>query len=373
MRLRTCLIFIVIVSSCLICLAQEVDLQTQQQALNSKIDKSNAYLTSLNTDQLNTVQQLVILEENITDREALIASYGQSALLAEQESIKLVQAIDSLAALSEASKQEYYTLMAEVHKKNKLINPAQLLFSQHAFSSLIRRNVLAGQYHSFIKSKEKEYQNHQASYDSLLIISNQTIQENLELRDASLQEQAVLKVRYENLRSLKDNLKSQAANIKSAIASTKQERLQVNNTIESYIQTTIDKQEVTPSHSFSNYSLPWPIDGTVVSKFGRHRHPTLPDIYVINNGIDIAPYTDRTVRSSSHGEVIKIENHHSGYLILVKHDNYYLLYSQLSSTTVSIGSQVIVGSILGEIEDELHFEIWDGKSKEDPSVWLVNK
>lgn len=351
-------------------ITQELDLQAHQRLLNKSIDKSNAYLNGLESDQLNTIQQLVILKENIANREALIHSYQESAQLEEAKSIQLRSSIDSLAKLSESSKLDYYTLMAEVHKKNKIISPAQLLFSQNAFQSLIRRNVLVSQYESYIKNKEKEYLIYQASYDSLLLISENAKQNNLNLRDSSIQEQVLLKERYKSLRSLEENLESKAADIKSAIAITKRERLNVNNSIETYIQSNIDEKANNPTNFFAKYSLPWPIDGSVVSKFGRHRHPTLQDIFVINNGIDIAPYSSRTVKSCSDGEVIKIENLQSGYLILIQHQQYYILYSQLAEVRVSKGDLVSINTTLGEIAEELHFEIWDGKAKENPLEWL---
>jgi len=127
------------------------------------------------------------------------------------------------------------------------------------------------------------------------------------------------------------------------------------------------------SFSFAKGSLMWPVQrGVIVSKFGKQAHPSIKGLYIENNGIDIKVEPNKTAKAVFSGIVISIQSIPGhNIMIMVQHDEYYTIYSKLSTNSVNIGQTISAGDLLGNIESTtLHFEIWKGKHKLNPNQWL---
>jgi murein hydrolase activator len=121
--------------------------------------------------------------------------------------------------------------------------------------------------------------------------------------------------------------------------------------------------------------LPWPVDkGTISSTFGRHKHPDF-DVYTENNGIDFLTTAGSSAKAVFEGEVSEVIQLPSYYAVLVKHGDYFTLYSKLQTVYVKKGEKIPTGHLIGLIKTgdngtEFHFEIWEGRTKQNPQVWL---
>ena len=128
-------------------------------------------------------------------------------------------------------------------------------------------------------------------------------------------------------------------------------------------------------------SLPRPVDGSwrITNQFGRHAMPELPEVEYDNPGIDAEVATGATVKSVCGGKVsgvYKVAGY--GTVVIVNHGEYYTVYGNLSSANVSVGTQVGGGHPLGvaaaDPDDSrhgsVHFEVWKGREKQNPSSWL---
>jgi murein DD-endopeptidase MepM/ murein hydrolase activator NlpD len=125
--------------------------------------------------------------------------------------------------------------------------------------------------------------------------------------------------------------------------------------------------------------LPWPVErGTIVERFGKHAHPVLKDVIVENNGIDISTTDGATVRCLFDGEVVNVIFNPSFQKgVIIKHGEYYTVYTHLSSVSVSAGDKVSTKQKIGNAwEDpdegttEVHLEIWKGTVILDPGLWI---
>lgn len=130
--------------------------------------------------------------------------------------------------------------------------------------------------------------------------------------------------------------------------------------------------------------LPWPVEkGAITESYGKHAHPTIPNLYTHNNGIDISAAKGAQVRSVFEGEVTSVFSiPGAGKVVIVKHGNYRTVYSNLQDTYVSIGSKVTtkqaIGSLLVSDGEELsvsHFEIHQVVGSQvnrmNPGLWLT--
>lgn len=123
--------------------------------------------------------------------------------------------------------------------------------------------------------------------------------------------------------------------------------------------------------------LPWPADGPVVDKFGQHYHPVYKNVKLpFNNGIGIALAPGTKVQAVFDGVVKQIVVM-PGYnqCVLVQHGNYFSFYCKLSSVNVKSGDKVKTGQVIGTVdtiagETQLHFQIWNKTTPQNPELWL---
>jgi septal ring factor EnvC (AmiA/AmiB activator) len=124
--------------------------------------------------------------------------------------------------------------------------------------------------------------------------------------------------------------------------------------------------------------LDWPVDGTIVYRFGRD---TLPSGGVIRwNGIGIAAAAGTPVKAVEAGRVRLVGQFGTyGLTILVEHGNgYYSVYAHLQSASVKLNDAVnkaqVIGTVGGLSSDygpHLHFEIrGENQIALDPADWL---
>ncbi len=123
--------------------------------------------------------------------------------------------------------------------------------------------------------------------------------------------------------------------------------------------------------------LPWPADGPVVDHFGQRFHPVYTNLKLpFNNGVTIALSAGTEVKAVFDGEVKQIVVM-PGYnkCVLVQHGNFFSFYCKLGTVSVKAGDKVNTGQTVGTVdtiggETQLHFQIWSGRTPQNPEIWL---
>jgi septal ring factor EnvC (AmiA/AmiB activator) len=127
--------------------------------------------------------------------------------------------------------------------------------------------------------------------------------------------------------------------------------------------------------------LDWPVEGTIVYRFGRD---TLPSGGVIRwNGVGIAAPVGTPVKAVESGKVRLVGQFGTyGLTIVLEHGNgYYSVYAHLETAGVKLGASVSKGGVIGTVGGQnsdygphLHFEIrGDKQIALDPTMWLRRK
>jgi len=128
-------------------------------------------------------------------------------------------------------------------------------------------------------------------------------------------------------------------------------------------------------------SLLWPVEGKVVSYFGRQKHPTF-DTFVTKKGIEIRAREGSPIRAVLSGNVVYADWLKGyGLVVIVDHTNgFYSLYAHASKLLVAEGHPVKNGQVIGETgetgvteEDALYFELRKGTTPIDPLKWLAKR
>ena len=128
-------------------------------------------------------------------------------------------------------------------------------------------------------------------------------------------------------------------------------------------------------------TLPWPADGSIVSYFGRQKHPTF-NTYVQRRGIEIKTVEGSAIHAVMPGSVVYADWLKGyGLVIILDHANgFFSLYAHASKILASVGTQVGAGQAIGETgdtgmtgEDTLYFELRQGAEPLDPLQWLARR
>jgi len=128
---------------------------------------------------------------------------------------------------------------------------------------------------------------------------------------------------------------------------------------------------------FARNSLPWPTGSkSILHGYGNYRNPETGTT-LDNPGIDIKASTGTTVKAVADGTVSSVK-WLPGFntLVIVDHGNgVRTVYANLATVNVSAGSGVRTGSTIGttgeNIDGELlHFEIWNGRERQNPLTYL---
>ncbi|MGE0644174.1 MAG: murein hydrolase activator EnvC [Nitrospira sp.] len=127
--------------------------------------------------------------------------------------------------------------------------------------------------------------------------------------------------------------------------------------------------------------LPWPVEGKVVSFFGRQKHPTF-DTYVQRKGIEIRATEGSLIHAVMPGSVVYADWLKGfGLVIIVDHANgFFSLYAHASKILTTVGERIVEGQAIGETgdtgmtgENTLYFELREGAEPVDPLQWLAKR
>jgi murein hydrolase activator len=120
-------------------------------------------------------------------------------------------------------------------------------------------------------------------------------------------------------------------------------------TTRSYLDLNAADVKLNASFSSNKGKLPWPVDNGVTSiKFGPYTVEGTK-LRGDNPGITIAtPSSGIPVKSVFDGEVAAVANLEDGMMVVIRHGKYFTTYSNLGSVSVSKGTQIKTGQVIGK-------------------------
>ncbi|WP_348800228.1 murein hydrolase activator EnvC family protein [Flavobacterium adhaerens] len=127
-------------------------------------------------------------------------------------------------------------------------------------------------------------------------------------------------------------------------------------------------------------SLPWPVEKGFVSLwYGEQPHPIYPSLVIHNSGVEITTERGANARAVFGGEVSSvIILSPVNKAVMIQHGDYFTVYQNLSSVSVSKGDKVTVKQNLGKIRTNgdgntiLKFTISQNTTYDNPASWLFH-
>lgn len=169
---------------------------------------------------------------------------------------------------------------------------------------------------------------------------------------------------------------------KSSVGVKPETSVSENATSSYKLSLTPEVQALSNSFAANKGKLPWPVaSGFISSPYGRHPHPVYQNVMIENNGIDITTNAHAPVRAVFSGTVIKVTNI-NGYVVMISHGEYFTVYTNLSSVSVTAGMKVSTKQVIGNAgensdgDNMINFQIWkvgsnNNSSTVDPTNWIA--
>lgn len=360
------------------------DLEKERMRIIQQIEKTSRLLDKTSKDKRSTLTDLQLLQDQIDNRKKVIENIRNSLSIAEQqlkdESIRQ----DQLGLKYLEIKRDHDLLLRMNHIKmlteNKLIyflsaesweeSMARLRYSKQLESYLARQIDSLESTNTALDNSIAQIKSDRQQYEELLLAEEANI--------ADLEKDEARKDR------LLAQLQGDEKRLRGALIKQRKDREELNMAIEKIILATLNSKKnkkddrnfaLTGAFSEQKRKLPWPVsDARVISKFGKQKHPTLDNVFISNNGIDIFSSKNASVQAIFQGEVAgALSIPGNDHMIMIKHGNYYTVYSKLIEVYVSKGERIAAGHTIGKLGPNnatLHFEIWKDKEKLDPEQWL---
>jgi septal ring factor EnvC (AmiA/AmiB activator) len=376
---------------------KEKSLKAKREKLEKEIAYTNKLLKETRKNKRNTLYELQLLQNKITQRNELITTLKKEIGELEKRISNTDSEIKLMNENIENLKKDYARILVFLSQHNNDLDKLMFLFSSDDLNQAYQRLRYMDELLKFIKKQADTIQSYERSRERELRILKQRKEE----KDKLLEQENVQLEKIEQNLAEKDKLKAslskQENKLRARLREKKREADKLNAKIENIITKetkvkkapsgkttyTVSAEDKKISEDFirNKGKLPWPVDnGFISERFGSHPHPVLKHVMINNNGINIATSTGSEAKNVYKGKVVSVVTiTNTNIAVIVKHGNWFTVYSNLDKVYVSRGDDVTAGEYLGQIHTnikgrtELHFEVWYGKKKQNPAYWIKRK
>jgi len=372
-------------------------LEEKRKKLESEIKYANKLIKETQNSKKNNLYELNLLNSKVNKRSELVATLKSEVYELDGEIERTEKSLVYLDREMIVLKQEYAKLAYFAFKHKNAYDKLMYLFSAEDLNQAYQRLRYLDQLSEFIRDEAEEIKQLENRKEQILNeLTNQNKNKKSLLENENLQ---LSKLEVEQID--KDRLKSELAKkekeLKASLRAKERESEKLNRKIKEIIANAIkpaktttgsktyvltpEEKELSSSFVSNKGKLPWPIERGVISEtFGIHQHPVLKKVKTKNNGIDIATSKNGEARCVFNGEVVSIASiTASNKAVIIKHGEYFTVYSNLENVYVKNGDKVTTKEIIGKLHTnldgntELHFQIWKGKTLQNPSFWILKK
>jgi len=417
------------------------ELQKQKVLLQDQIDLASTLLKQTQNNRATSLNQLQTLNQKIEARERLITTMNRQIRTIDREVKAKEQEIVGLEVRIDSLKADYAKLIELAQRNLQPADQLMFILSSNSFTQALKRIQYFKDMTSYREQQVKQIEQAQEelAQEKVALIAKkaeklnvQKAQENEKnelLVDAQAQEQTVVSLQSKESKLKKDIDKKQREaqqlekQIKRIIAEEMRKaklRAERNalekeatdlgltkgkdftaRTSNKALTRLIDKARADkgmdvrddgPSYAMTpearalanNFAsnkgaLPWPVErGLITGKFGKHPHPVVKGVVVDNPHIEISTEQGAVVRASFEGEVSSVVPiPGANVMVLIRHGNYFTVYSNLIGVKVKAGDVISLKQPLGtaftdeEGKTMVQFGIWKDADIQDPGPWLA--
>jgi murein hydrolase activator len=356
----------------------------------ASIEYSKKLLNNLKSDQESNFDKLLITREQIRKQKDILNIINKELTLIDQEILNDEKLVVDLGKEKDIIKEEYAKLIQFTYKTLDLQRKMIFIFSADNFNKAYKRMIYLKNLSDYRKSRFIKIEENIRESDSLLTNLKEKRNSKVSLQKEKLSMLDSLEIRQKGINLYLSQNKSEINKVVALIdnENKKQAVTKANVTKQ------IEKQEQDKPVKVSNKSskldgslnssfeskkgwLIWPLSKFVVlHHFGDYYHPVFENVQVKNDGVELGATPASNVHCVFDGNIVDIiQIPGDGASIIIKHGNYYSVYSKLGQVMVKSGETVTKGQVIAKMNKneklvKMNFQLWKGKEKLNPEVWL---
>ncbi len=376
-------------------------LKDERNEMKAAIEQTNSAIKTTESKRKSVYQQYLDLKKNAGSKQQMVKTIENEIDNIHLRVSRQEEVVAALGADLSLMKEHYAALLQKVYRQNYRQQQLVFLFSAINFNEFMVRWRFLKQYHQHKKRQVKLIKDTQVAFEIQNGLLAELQAEKQLIIDTIRQEAAKLGIALKEKKSIMTKLTKAEKALKIKRQKQEKVRAALNNDIQNAIakenkaarararkkgslrkdkSSNLSKEEVKLSKAFRRKKgqLPMPAKGKIVVKFGLRVHKEVNNVKTESSGIEIQTATNASAKAIFEGIVVK-SYFRPGLqqILIIKHGQYYTVYSNLKSIVVKKGEKVKAGEIIGKIgtkngKSQLLFQIWNQGNKVNPENWLKN-
>lgn len=376
-------------------MGQTIDeLNERIRRAEQEIAKNEKLLKEVTANKKNNQSEVKLLQVKINNREKIVGSLGKQITIISGNIATKEREIEEMEGNLGKLKGEYAKMMGVAYKNHLLGAPLHFIFSSEDISTASHRLGLLARYNRALAERAQDITTKSAEVAAE--VASLAAQQQ-ELSNTRSEHQKGLKTLEKEKKQLAEAGKKLAANekkISKELKKKQEEKKKAQQTLQKIIdeETRKTKRKMSDAERRAITELNGRFDqnrgkmlmpvngGVIIERFGKHQHPTQKHITVVNKGVNIAAPKGSEVFAVFEGEVARVMFISGlGNCVMLRHGDYFTIYSNLATVAVKAGDKVGTHNKLGTLsagdnpdDYQLHFEVWYHTINQDPEIWLAD-
>ncbi|MCQ2200104.1 MAG: peptidoglycan DD-metalloendopeptidase family protein [Paludibacteraceae bacterium] len=379
-------------------------LQKEQKKLSEQIQRTSQNFENARMSTKEAMREVDRLDQDITKRGEVIAAQSRGIDSLNMRADELEKEILRKELDYSSNKVKYVDLIYHAYVKNTAYNKLIFILSAETFQETYRRFRYIQDFASMrrqqaetiensrkeLVAKRNELSQSKKHAQDLLGKREKEQQELIEEKEAQSVLVATLQIKEKELAAELEKQQKNAEILSERIQKVieDQARIAAEKAAKQKKKTPSNSGKVTEQQSGPDNSefaackgkLPMPLsNATITGRFGVHQHPVLKHVTVNNKGIYLTASKGAVAKAIFKGEVTqKFSIPGNNNAVIIRHDNYLTVYSNLTNINVKIGDKLNAGDQIGKVFEDsedggrttLFFQIWKEKELQNPELWL---
>lgn len=381
---------------------KKTELENNKKRIEEEINFTTKLLEETKQNKQVSLNELSLLQSKIRQRENMVATIQKQLMNLEGQLTRSKRELSRQENELAMLKKEYAKMIIFAYKNRSGQNKLMFLFASDDFNQAYRRLKYLQQYAELRQTQisrialaqektaqqKKKLEAEKTEKSTLfelhkreqILLGNEKVTVNKTVQKIAQQEkqlQATLKAKEREAKKLQRDIE---AIISEEIKQARMRKGEKTSTADRLMELTPEEQILSNSFTQNRGKLPWPVErGVISSQFGEQPHPVLKKVTIKNNGIDIATTKGSEARAIFEGVVVSTNRiTATNNAVIIRHGDYFTVYSNLEEVFVKRGDQVVTKQKIGilhtdkdEGKTELHFEVWQNRTITNPTNWLA--
>lgn len=403
------------------------ELEKKRREIQLEIASLQKAQSDISKDRKASLSELKLVERRLRNRYAVIDNLNAEMRLIDNTIFNNNREIYRLERQLDTLKQQYAKTIEYAYKNRSSYDMLNFIFTATSFNDAVKRATYLKSYRKYRHEQVDNINRTQKEISERINLLTQNKQEKSKVIEEQNQQKALLESEKKEKNQFVTSLKAREKEIEKEVAAKKKVERSLQNSIAAIIKREIEAArrkaeedarkaaaanvntaapttkpatasvasapvrksnvlENTPevtkvSVGFENNrgNLPWPVDKAVItSSFGRQRIEGTK-IEEDNGGVTMQTESGAPVKAVFEGVVTTVYDVAGSQTVTIKHGKYFTTYFNMSTVSVSKGTKVSMGQVIGRAgenfdgEGEIVFMVNEELRFVNPELWLKRK